>query len=337
MRLNVLYQFNEKYVPYAGISMVSLMENNKKTEEIYIYVLGENLTEDSKKQLTMQVEQYGHQIHFMHTDALIEKMRMLGIPEYRGAYATNMKMFVTDYLNDDIDRLLYIDSDTIICGDVSSLIFLDMENKPIGMVLDSLGARHKLEIGLDKQDDYFNGGVILYDVRKWRQDKWTEKIREHVKNVRTCYMAPDQDILNIVLKNQIKKIDISFNLQPMHTVYSYRQYSRAFGPLQYYSEDEIRSAIDNPRILHFFRYLGEFPWHKSSLHPYVPHFDRYMALSLWKDYQKQPTEQNELIFKIERWLYKYLPRIIFLKVFKISYEIYIWKSNRDSFRKNIVK
>ena len=166
MRLNVLYQFNEKYVPYAGISMVSLMENNKKTEEIYIYVLGENLTEHSKKQLTMQVEQYGHQIHFMHTDALIEKMRMLGIPEYRGAYATNMKMFVTDYLNDDIDRLLYIDSDTIICGDISSLIFLDMENKPIGMVLDSLGARHKLEIGLNKQDDYFNGGVILYDVRK---------------------------------------------------------------------------------------------------------------------------------------------------------------------------
>jgi len=144
-------------------------------------VLGENLTEHSKKQLTMQVEQYGHQIHFMHTDALIEKMRMLGIPEYRGAYATNMKMFVTDYLNDDIDRLLYIDSDTIICGDISSLIFLDMENKPIGMVLDSLGARHKLEIGLNKQDDYFNGGVILYDVRKWRQDKWTEKIQEHVK------------------------------------------------------------------------------------------------------------------------------------------------------------
>ncbi len=51
MRLNVLYQFNEKYAPYAGISMVSLMENNKIIDEITIYVMGENLTLQSQKNL----------------------------------------------------------------------------------------------------------------------------------------------------------------------------------------------------------------------------------------------------------------------------------------------
>lgn len=332
MRLNVLYQFNEKYVPYAGISMVSFMENNKMAEEVCIYVLGEQVTRHSMERLTAQVQQYGRRIHFIHTDMLIEKMRGLGLSAYRGSYATNMKLFFADYLHDDIDRLLYIDSDTIICGDISSLIFLEMDNKPIAMALDSLGARHKRKIGLAKDEDYFNGGIILYDVRKWRQDKWSEKILEHIQNVRSQYMAPDQDILNIVLKKQIKKIDISFNLQPVHTVYTYRQYNRTFGQKSYYSEDEIHHAVCNPKIVHFFRYLGEFPWHKHSLHPYVPYFDHYMKLSLWKDYQKQPTEQNGIVFRMERWLYRHLPRFIFLAVFKISYEMYIWKSDRDSFR-----
>lgn len=332
MRLNVLYQFNEKYVPFAGVSMVSLMENNKTIEDIHIYVLGENLTWHSQKKLTAQVQQYGYQIHFINTDTLIEKMRGLKIPKYRGAYATNMKMFVADYLKDDIDRLLYIDSDTIIYGDISPLAFLDMDNKPIAMVLDSLGARHKLEIGLDKDDYYFNGGVILYDIKKWRYDKCMEKIQEHVKNYRAHYMAPDQDILNVVLKKQIKKIDISYNIQPIHTVYSYKQYNRTFGQKMYYSEDEIKSAVNNPKIFHFFRYLGEFPWHRNSLHPFVPYFDKYMKLSLWKDYQKQPTEQNRVVFKMERWLYKHLPKTAFLELFKVSYGIFTWKSNQDSLK-----
>lgn len=68
MRLNVLYQFNEKYTPYAGISMVSLMENNKIIDEITIYVMGENLTPHSQEKLTRQVQQYGYQIHFIDTE-----------------------------------------------------------------------------------------------------------------------------------------------------------------------------------------------------------------------------------------------------------------------------
>ena len=332
MRLNVLYQFNEKYVPYAGISMVSLMENNKVIEEICIYVLGENLTQHSQEKLTTQVQRYGRLIHFINTDSLIEKMCQLRIPKYRGSYATNMKMFVTDYLNDDIDRLLYVDSDTIICGDIRSLILEDMDNKPIAMVLDSLGARHKLAIGLDKDDSYFNGGVILYDFRKWRQNKCTERIQEYVTDIRAHYMAPDQDLLNVVLKNQIKRLGISYNLQPIHTVYTYEQYNRAFGQKVYYSKDEINTAVTNPQILHSFRYLGEFPWHKNSLHPHTSYFDKYMKLSLWKDYQKQPTELDGAVFRIERWLYKHLPRKIFLIIFKINYEIFSWKSNQDSLK-----
>ncbi len=275
------------------------------------------------------MQQYNRQIHFIDTDELIEKIHQLGIPKYRGAYATNMKMFVADYLDTDIDRLLYVDSDTIICGDISPLISINMDNKPIAMVLDSLGKKYKLTVGLDEDDYYFNGGVILYDVKKWRQDECAERIQKHVKNTRARYVCPDQDLLNIVLKNQIKKLDISYNLQPVHTVYTYKQYCREFGEKMYYSEEEINSAVTSPKILHTFRYLGEFPWHKNSLHPQRLYFDHYMELSLWKGYQKQPTEQNGALFQAERLLYRYLPKTVFLKIFKTGHKVFMWKSNKD--------
>ena len=44
MHMNVLYQFNEKYAPYAGVSITSLFENNKNADEICVYILGENLS-----------------------------------------------------------------------------------------------------------------------------------------------------------------------------------------------------------------------------------------------------------------------------------------------------
>lgn len=331
-RLNVLYQFNEKYVPYAGISMVSLLENNREIEEIVIYVLTEKVSQESIEKLKRQIEVYKRQICFIDTKELVDKMKSLGIPEYRGSYATNMKMFAADYMPDEIERLVYIDSDTIICGDVSSLMTMDMQGKPIAMALDSLGDKHKQLIGLQKEDMYFNAGIILFDIKKWKAEKCTERLQEHVKNVRAHYMSPDQDLLNIVFRNNILKLNIAFNLQPIHFVYEYSLYSKFFGQLNYYTEQEVGHAVENPIILHTFRYLGEFPWHKNSLHPHTSYFDKYMKISLWSDYQKQETEQNGLVFHIEKWLYCYLPKRLFLAIFKINFEYFIWKSNQDSLK-----
>lgn len=332
MRLNVLYQFNEKYVPYAGVSIVSLLENNKMVDEIVLFALTESVSEDSIDKLKEQVRMYQRSIHFIDTQELVEKMKALGIPEYRGSYATNMKMFIADYLDESVDRLLYIDSDTIVCGEISHLFTLDMEDKPIAMVMDSLGNSHKRLIGMDKSDMYFNAGIILFDVKKWKQEKCTEQIQEHVQKIRAHYMSPDQDLLNVVFRNKIMRLDIAYNLQPIHSVYNYNQLAMFFMQKRYYTEEEIVNAVKKPKILHAFRYLGEFPWHKDTLHPHTPYFDKYLAISLWKDYVKQPTENNSIVFRIEKWLYRHLPQTVFLIIFKINYEYFIWKSNQDSLK-----
>lgn len=332
MRVDVLYQFNEKYVPYAGISITSLLENNKEIEEIVIHLMLEEVSDESKEQLLKLANYYNRKIIFIETQKLIQKMKSVGINEYRGSYATNMKIFAPMYMDESVKRLLYIDSDTIINGKISELISLNMHDKPIAMALDSLGGKHKLQVGLNEEDLYFNGGIILFDIERWKETECEKRIINHVKNVRSHYMAPDQDLINIVLRGEIGKLDIKYNLQPIHMVYDTLLYNKYFKQKNYYNKEEIKNAVADPVILHTFRFLGEFPWHNNSLHPGVLYFDKYMKMSLWKNYKKIPTEQNGLIFKIERLLYRHLPQQIFLSIFKLNYEIFLWKANRDSLR-----
>lgn len=332
MRLDVLYQFNEKYVPYAGVSITSLLENNKDIDEIVIHLMLEDVSDESKNRLSVLAGQYNREIIFIETSELIQKMKSVGINEYRGSYATNMKMFAPFYMNGSVKRLLYIDSDTIINRKVNELITIDMHEKPIAMVLDSLGGKHKFQVGLHEKDFYFNGGIILFDIVRWKEKECEKRIIDHAKNVRAHYMAPDQDLINVVLREEIEKLDIKYNLQPIHMVYEPDLYNKYFRQKNYYNEKEIKCAAADPVILHTFRFLGEFPWHKDSLHPGVLYFDKYMKTSLWKNYKKLPTEQDSLIFRIERLLYCYIPKQMFLVIFKANYDFFIWKANRDSLR-----
>ena len=64
MILNVLYSCNENYVKQAGISIISLCENNKLFEDIHIFFVEDKITEASKQQLMQIVEKYNRKITF---------------------------------------------------------------------------------------------------------------------------------------------------------------------------------------------------------------------------------------------------------------------------------
>ena len=51
MHMNVLYQFNEKYAPYAGVSITSLFENNKNADEICVLYEGEIVERGTHEEL----------------------------------------------------------------------------------------------------------------------------------------------------------------------------------------------------------------------------------------------------------------------------------------------
>lgn len=331
MKLNLLYQFNEKYVPYAGVSMTSVLYNNQNADRICIYVLGEEISETSEEMLKRTVESYHRDIVFLNSQNLILKMKELDMPMYRGSYAANMRLFLDEVLDESVKKILYLDADTVVNTDLSNLFSMKMQGKAIGMVLDSLGESHKLQIGLKEDDEYFNSGVILFNLTQWREKKYSERIAKHVTEERNNYPAPDQDLLNVVCQGDILRLDIRYNFQPIHAVFSDVLYHRVMKPRVYYKKALIEEARNQVVIYHCFRFLGEFPWHKGNLHPYNAVFNKYLQLSPWIDYPKEKAEVGMPI-KVEKVLYRILPKELFLPIFKMAHAMFINRANSDSLR-----
>ncbi len=322
MRLNVLYQFNEKYAPFAGVSVTSLFENNKGMEEITVFVLGEGLSEDSRRKFKELSAAYGRRVIFKDTSGLIEDMKAWGIPSYRGSCAANMRLFLPLILDREIERILYLDADTVVNGSLEELVEMKMDDFALGMVMDSLGENHKKTLGFSENEPYYNSGVILFQLDNWRMCRCTERIIDHIRQGNTNYSAPDQDLLNVVCKKNIMALRAKYNVQPVHLAFTARDYFRYYNKKAYYSEKELTDLKTQAVIYHFFRFLGEFPWNKNNRHPDNDLFDKYLALSPWKDYKKQRAESTYAM-KVEKGLYKFLPKGIFLGIFRFFHSLYV--------------
>lgn len=320
-RLNVFFQFDNNYAVYAGVSLTSLLENNKSVDNIHIYILGDNLSTNNLNRFQHLETIYKNcTINLIDANKTVDKIKELHIPSYRNSQAANLRLFFDQLIEDDIERIIYIDSDTIINDSLLPLINSNLHGKTVGMVIDAIGREHKAHLNFSPNELYYNSGVILYDVSKWKEKKYSEKIVLHVTKIRSDFVSPDQDILNQVLKNDIQCLPMKYNYQPIHSILCAKNYLKLYGSNGYYSLEEIVSTAQTEVIFHSYRFLGEFPWHKNNLHPDSKLFDFYLNKSQWKDYIKLPASVN-FIMKIEKILYRLLPKYLFMKIFKFVYKI----------------
>lgn len=313
-QLNVLYAADENYAPFLGVSMFSLLENNKDIEKITIYAVLDNVSEENKTKFFRIADDYGREFIFKDAKEFNEELERLNVPLYRGSYTTNYRMFFDKIISPDATNLLYIDCDTVVCTSLKPLLELDTGEKVASVVLDSLANRYKKMIGFLDNEPYFNAGIMFINVPVWKNENITEKLMNHIKTVRAQYRNPDQDLLNIVLKNSVFVLPPEYNFQPFHRAYSDKLYFKNYASSCYYASEQLENARKNPVILHTYRFLGEFPWHKGNLHPDTKVFDEYLFRSPWSDYIKL-KKKNSLMFKIEKLLYKILPQVLFLPLF----------------------
>jgi lipopolysaccharide biosynthesis glycosyltransferase len=122
------------------------------------------------------------------------------------------RLILSEVLPKTVNKVLYLDSDIIVSDDLAKLYNIDLKNNPIGMVLDIYSTRFY------KNPGYYNSGVIIMDLDMWRREKISEKIIEYFhENMdlfvaeKPKYLAADQDLLNILLKNRTTTLPLRWN------------------------------------------------------------------------------------------------------------------------------
>lgn len=330
-QLNVMYLSDDNYAPFAGVSMTSLFVNNEKISSINVYFIDDNLSAENKEKLELTAKKYGRNIFFLDISRGINKLIELGAPKYRNSYTTYLKLFAFGVLPENVDRIFFIDSDSVIVGDLREIITIDMEGKTIAAVKDGLTHPYKIMLGYPEEDSWYNMGVMLVDVKKWKEEHCEEKIIQQLKQ-RNAYVAVDQDLLNITQHGKIFTLHPKYNATPHHYVYKESVFLKCLPQKGFYPEEVIEECRDKAVIRHFERFIGESPWHVNSIHPYTKLFDYYLSISEWKDFKKIKANKS-LILKIEKILYIILPKDIFLRIWAISFKNYLKKTN-NTFKTN---
>ena len=315
-KLNVLLQTNDGYAPYAGISMVSLFENNIDIEEIEVFIIDDEISDNNKFKFGQAAEKYHRTIVFLDVSSGVEILKKAGAPTWRNAYTAYLRLFAINLLPDRIDRILYMDADTVVEGNLDAVCTFEMNDNVVCAVKEGLiFSAYKASLGYAEEDAWYNSGVMLIDVTKWKKSDAEGRIVQQLIK-QPFYFSPDQDLINITLHEEIGTLPYEYNAIPHFHVFPYNTIVKELPRKNYYSKEEIEAGDRRAIIRHFERFVGEFPWHKGNLHPYNALFDKYMMKSPWNDYVKQSSKAGMMV-KIEKILYKVLPKRWFFYVWAV--------------------
>lgn len=309
--MKILYSIDNKYSHCLAVSLVSLFDNNKKND-LDVSILTNDLSIDNEKKLSSIAKKYGRVLRIIRDNKIDSFLSSIGVRKYHDSYTPYYRIFFDRYF-EGVDNILYLDADTIIVGDINSLQAIDLKDDYLAAVKEPQGRYYGNLIGLNNCD-YFNSGVMLLNIRKWKKDNCRANVIENIKN-KNFYVYPDQDIVNILFKEKIAVLSPEYNHMPIHRICSLNCYSAVFGLDDYYSMDDLVKAKQSPIIIHSYSFLGEFPWTKNNNHPDRELFSYYLAKTTYASLLSVKSKFNMFYF-IEKRLMKILPENIFFNMYK---------------------
>jgi lipopolysaccharide biosynthesis glycosyltransferase len=215
---------------------------------------------------------------------------------------TFARLLLPETFDESVARVVYLDADILVVGDLSPLWEIDLGKSAIAAVIDSDSVPHSQRLNL--ASEYFNAGMLVIDLKRWREDRISEKALAFMTENPETELA-DQDALNVACGGKWTKISDRWNYQTDR-------------PTGYYGMPKE----DRPSVIHF---AGKWkPWSASSLSADAPLYDSYRrATGFARGFDEKVRD-----FSIETWV---LLRL-FLKRSKLVGAIYYFlkRQNRTS-------
>ena len=212
-KINICFTFDNNYSKHCATTMASILANRKENYFINFYLVNNGISEENQaKFLNFNRKFKDFEINFVTID---EKKLAFADTVVTNCYlnlTTYFRLLLTDLLPKDVEKVLYLDCDLVVLNDINELYKNDINDFCAGGVIDRL--EHQIKIHLDfltDEDRYFNAGVFLFNLKKMREMNFSSLVLECAIKNQEMILCGDQDIINLVLKDQIKILDDKFN------------------------------------------------------------------------------------------------------------------------------
>lgn len=214
----IFFAIDDGYTPFLSVAIKSLIDNASKEYKYLIKILHTNVQKGHMDQIK-KYENQNVNIEFVDLSYYIEKVKD---KLYTRDYYTNttyFRLFLPE-LYPQYDKVLYLDSEIIVLGDISELYNTDMGTNLVAAAPDDIIQTNKvfqdyaeLVVGVAKYQHYFNAGVLLMNLDELRKFNFQEKFLYLLEKVKFS-VAQDQDYLNRLCKGRVTLVSHDWDVMP---------------------------------------------------------------------------------------------------------------------------
>jgi lipopolysaccharide biosynthesis glycosyltransferase len=279
--ITIVVACDDHYMILTAALLKSIEMNHSTGEPIEVYIVEDNVSSRNKNRLLSSVGSSMLLYWIKMSEAIPEGM---SLPVVNNTYPLNtfIRLFIPHFIPQHIKKVIFMDVDMIVLGDISKLWHTDIGDHIIGAVTDSItktlgnGIANYEQLRLNPASKYFNAGLQIINTDKWREQHMTEKIVNLINENRKFAALGDQYGLNIGLAEQWQEIDPLWN---------------------YFSNGNH----PHPYLIHYYH---RKPFYKTYFNNYQEIFYEYLDYTAWKN-TKPVGESRRYLKKISNMIPKW--------------------------------
>lgn len=302
--MNIVYSSDENYVQHMAVSMLSLYKNNSSVTEINVFIISNDITNESKAKIDQLAKEQGRSVYWI--DFAPYKNQLLLDMEWPISISSYARLFLSTMLPDLCERVIYLDCDTIVNDSLETLWNTDMHGCAVAGVMDLVTSDFKQKVGLNIDDIYINAGVLLVDLKYWRNNAIQSKFIDFINERKGRVTHHDQGVVNGTLKGSIYVLSPRYNSMTPFYTNRYKNLLSFYNLKSYYSVEKINEAIENSAIIHFTPEFVGRVWEYECKHPQAVLYRNYLNQTVWKS-QLVHAKPLSLKMRIVYWMYHNIP------------------------------
>ena len=276
--IHIAFCINDSYVPYVTVTMKSVIMNHSG-KALAFYILTDFISCQKRKlidDVVNNLQNVSYKIIYIE-DGRLSYLKT----GYWNVY-TWYRICLPSLLPNDIKRVLYLDADTLVVGNIEALFELEMDNIAVAGCLDPQTYQKEtfLRCGYDSAKHYICAGVLLMNLDYWREHQLTDTLIQYAIDNKDTIKFPDQDSINVVCQDC--KIVLPLKYGIMDSIFRYELGGK--------NASVFCDSLLNPAIVHF---AANPPWYKE--------YDKRLFHDEWRKFNRTLKNPVTRKYKTRGW------------------------------------
>jgi lipopolysaccharide biosynthesis glycosyltransferase len=206
MTLHIALAFDNNYLAQFYALSTTLLQQHRPGE-LAFHIIATGISTDERNRIETHLNAKQHTAEFYTVDeSTIKKFVLIN----QWTHAVYLRLFFPLIVPESVTKILYLDVDTVVVNPLYSCWQTDLGTLPVAAVYDNYVKTQPL-LGITKEGEYFNSGVMLINIPRWKALAISEKAMAYLHHNPEKILFVDQCGLNAVLKGLWLKLPEKYN------------------------------------------------------------------------------------------------------------------------------